>query len=247
MTLRRVAELAGMSEHCDFTEQETLTGEAGRQRPDMIVNLPGGRRIAVDAKVPLQAFLDAAGAGDEEERRKSLARHGQLVRAHMNQLAVRSYWEQLDPDAGNGRAFPSGRIVLRRRARAGPHADRRRDGEARHPGDAHHAHRLVTRRRLWMAAGTVASATRRPSAIWAKQLYDRVRTFVGHFEGVGTSRCIAPSRTTTRRWARSNRAFCPRRDASRNWARRQARRSSKLEPVDETPRALAAPEREASE
>jgi DNA recombination protein RmuC len=86
-----------MSAHCDFTEQETLTGEAGRQRPDMIVNLPGGRRIAVDAKVPLQAYLDAAGAASEEARQKHLAHHGELVRKHMNQLAVRSYWEQLDP------------------------------------------------------------------------------------------------------------------------------------------------------
>ena len=67
LTLRRVVELAGMSEHCDFTEQETITTESGRQRPDMIVNLPGNRRIAVDAKVPLQAFLDAV---DPEKRKK---------------------------------------------------------------------------------------------------------------------------------------------------------------------------------
>ena len=97
LTLRRVAELAGMSEHCDFTEQETLTGESGRQRPDMIVNLPGGRRIAVDAKVPLQSFLDAASVSSEEERRANLLKHAQRVRNHMNQLAARSYWEQFDP------------------------------------------------------------------------------------------------------------------------------------------------------
>lgn len=96
MTLRRVAELAGMSEYCDFSEQVTLTGEAGRIRPDMVVNLPGGRRIAVDAKVPLQAFLDAAAATNDKDRSESLARHSQLLRVHMNQLAAKSYWEQFD-------------------------------------------------------------------------------------------------------------------------------------------------------
>ena len=96
LQLRRVVELAGMSEHCDFTEQETLTSETGQQRPDMIVNLPGGARIAVDAKVPLQAFLDAGEAATEEERTSLLARHGQLVRDHINKLGAKNYWEQFD-------------------------------------------------------------------------------------------------------------------------------------------------------
>ena len=63
----------------------------------MIVRLPGNRRIAVDAKVPLQAFLDAAAASREEERKKALDKHAQSVRAYMNQLAGRGYWEQLEP------------------------------------------------------------------------------------------------------------------------------------------------------
>lgn len=94
MTLRRAAELSGMSDHCDFSEQETLENEEGRQRPDMIVSLLGNRRIVVDAKVPLQAFLDAVSASTEEERKIAFAKHGALVRNHMNQLASRSYWEQ---------------------------------------------------------------------------------------------------------------------------------------------------------
>jgi DNA recombination protein RmuC len=94
MTLRRTAELAGMSAHCDFVEQETMTTDEGKQqRPDMTVNLPGGRRIVIDAKVPLQAFLDAASATNEDERHIQLARHAQLVRSHMNQLASRSVSE----------------------------------------------------------------------------------------------------------------------------------------------------------
>ena len=97
MTLRRVAELSGMVKHCDFTEQETLFGEAGRLRPDMIVHLPGGRRIAVDAKVPLQAFLDAMSAASEPERLAHLTRHAQQVRSHMLGLAAKNYWAQLEP------------------------------------------------------------------------------------------------------------------------------------------------------
>lgn len=82
MTLRRAAELAGMSQHCDFDEQESFEGESGRLRPDMMVNLPGGRRIVVDVKAPLQAFLDASNAATEEERVAHLARQAQLVRSH---------------------------------------------------------------------------------------------------------------------------------------------------------------------
>ncbi|MGH9470351.1 MAG: DNA recombination protein RmuC [Terriglobia bacterium] len=96
MTLRRAAELAGMSNHCDFTEQETFTGESGRLRPDMVVNLPAGCRIAVDAKVPLQAFLDAAAATSDDERASHLARHSRLVRDHMNELASKLYWQQFE-------------------------------------------------------------------------------------------------------------------------------------------------------
>jgi DNA recombination protein RmuC len=91
LTLHRAAELAGMSEHCDFSEQETMPAEAGRQRPDMIVNMPGGRRIPVDSKVPLEAFLKAASATTEEERKSQLAQHSGLVRAHMERLARQRY------------------------------------------------------------------------------------------------------------------------------------------------------------
>ena len=92
LTLHRVAEMSGMSEHCDFAEQESFRAESGKaQRPDMIVNLPGGRRIAVDAKAPLQAFLEAASATTEEERKACMARQSQRLRTHMTQLGAGSY------------------------------------------------------------------------------------------------------------------------------------------------------------
>jgi len=97
VTLRRVAELAGMVHNCDFLEQETRDTDAGRIRPDMIVRLPGERSIVVDAKVPLTAYLDAAGAGDEASRRTALARHGQQVAEHVRQLSSKQYWSQFQP------------------------------------------------------------------------------------------------------------------------------------------------------
>ena len=97
VTLRRVAELAGMVHNCDFQEQETRESDGVRIRPDMIVRLPGGRSLVVDAKVPLTAYLDAAGAADEASRRAALQRHGQQVSEHVRQLASKQYWNQFQP------------------------------------------------------------------------------------------------------------------------------------------------------
>lgn len=94
LTLRRVAELAGMVEHCDFAEQVTATSEENRSRPDLIVRLPAGREIVVDAKVSLDAYLDAAAAESDEERRLALGRHAKQVRTHMTALADKRYWAQ---------------------------------------------------------------------------------------------------------------------------------------------------------
>ncbi|HEX7498841.1 MAG TPA: DNA recombination protein RmuC [Polyangia bacterium] len=94
--LARVVELAGMVEHCDFFQQETLVGEDGRLRPDMIVKLPGGRNVVVDAKVPLEGYLDALDATDEDARRAHLGRHAAQIRAHVIKLSAKSYWSELD-------------------------------------------------------------------------------------------------------------------------------------------------------
>ena len=93
LTLRRVAELAGMVPYCDFYEQES----GDRMRPDMLVRLPGGRTLAVDAKVPLSAYLDAETAGDDAARRAALERHAQQVMRHVTQLSGREYWTQFQP------------------------------------------------------------------------------------------------------------------------------------------------------
>ena len=98
LTLKRLAELAGMVEHCDFFEQETVQTEEGRQRPDMIVRLPDSREIVVDVKTPLDAYLSAIEASDDAEREAQLVRHARNVRQRVNELASKAYWSQF-PDA----------------------------------------------------------------------------------------------------------------------------------------------------
>jgi DNA recombination protein RmuC len=94
LQLRRVVEMAGMLESCDFDEQATATSEEGRLRPDMVVRLPSGRNIVIDAKTPLGAYLEAHEATTEEERAAKLRHHAQQVRAHVSKLSQKSYWEQ---------------------------------------------------------------------------------------------------------------------------------------------------------
>ena len=95
--LRRVVELAGMLQYCDFTEQETVTTEDSRIRPDVIVRLPGNRTIVVDAKVPFEAFYESISTMDDNVRREKLKEHARLVRAHVTQLSRKSYWETVQP------------------------------------------------------------------------------------------------------------------------------------------------------
>jgi DNA recombination protein RmuC len=94
MTLRRLAELAGMVDHCDFLEQESVDAETGRLRPDMVIRLPDRRDIVVDAKTPLDAYLTAVEASDEQTRKTQLERHARNVRQRVRELAGKAYWNQ---------------------------------------------------------------------------------------------------------------------------------------------------------
>ncbi|MDH3393531.1 MAG: DNA recombination protein RmuC, partial [Desulfobulbaceae bacterium] len=95
--LRRVVEMAGMVEHCDFIEQESSSGEQGRLRPDMIIKLPNGKNIVVDSKAALHAYLEALESETESDRKRHMQNHARQIRTHLGQLATKSYWEQFQP------------------------------------------------------------------------------------------------------------------------------------------------------
>lgn len=95
MQLRRVVEMSGMSAHCDFLEQESYAGDSGKLRPDMIVSLPQGKQVIIDAKAPLAAYLDAMEAKEENKKQECLRDHARQVRKHILALAKRDYWDHV--------------------------------------------------------------------------------------------------------------------------------------------------------
>jgi DNA recombination protein RmuC len=184
MTLHRVVELAGMTEHVDYAEQATVGGDGGRLRPDMVVRLPAGREIVVDAKVPLSGYLDALQAPTEDERRAGFARHAQQVRAHMSLLAGKGYWEQVAKSPELVVMFIPGESFVAAALEA--------DGALIEDG--------ITRGIVIATPATLVALLRAIAFGWrqeriaesartigelGKQLYDRIRTLGQHFEKVG--------------------------------------------------------------
>lgn len=95
--LQRVVELAGMVAYCDFALQATVTSEEGRLRPDLVVRLPNDKNVVIDAKAPLDAYLDSLEAVDEESRRAKLSDHARQIRLHLSRLSAKAYWSQFEP------------------------------------------------------------------------------------------------------------------------------------------------------
>ena len=180
LQLRRVVELAGMVEHCDFTEQES----AGGQRPDLVVNLPYGQRIVVDAKAPTDAYREAASTSDPKLRAAKLAEHAAKVRSHVDALSAKAYWQQFQPSPEFVVLFLPGDQFLSAALEADPAL----------------IDRAIRGRVLPVTPSTLVALLKAAAYGWrqesvsknaaeirdlGQQLYDRIATYLEHFEKVG--------------------------------------------------------------
>jgi DNA recombination protein RmuC len=181
MTLRRAVETAGMIEHCDFDEQATTATPDGPIRPDMVVHLPGGGQVVVDAKVPLDAFLQFTEADDEPARKALLDKHARQLRTHVEQLAKKEYWKQLERSPEFVVAFIPGESLLAAACEADPtlqdHALSRRIVLAT-PNTLVAALRTIA---LSWQQETLAENAREVRQLGA-ELYERLRTMTGHLQ-----------------------------------------------------------------
>ena len=183
--LKRVLELAGMLEHCDFVEQPTAsTSDDARQRPDAIVTLPGGAQIIIDAKVPFTAYLDAHEAQDDDTRTTHLQRHALLVRAHAAALGRKAYWDTFEPSPDFVIMFLPGEMLFTAALQQDPELIEAVTSEKvvlATPSSLIALLRMIALG--WREQALAVNAQQ--VAQLGRQLYERVGSLAGHWSDVG--------------------------------------------------------------
>src|SRR5215813_2314055 len=182
--LRRVVELAGMLQYCDFVEQETVPTEDGRIRPDLIVRLPGERTMVVDSKVPFDAFYESISTTNDEIRAEKLKEHARLVRAHITALSRKSYWETVQPTPEFVLLFLPGETFYSAALENDPKLIE--DGVSQKVLIATPTTLIALLKAVsygWRQEQMAANA--QEVSRLGKDLYDRLRTFTGYYADIG--------------------------------------------------------------
>lgn len=238
--LKRVVEAAGMLEHCDFVLQSTTRdGEGALLRPDLVVNLPGGKRVVVDAKVPLAAYLDACGCEDAAQLPLHLANHARQLRDHVSKLSAKSYWRQFEPAPDFVIMFLPDEAFLRT---AQEHdATITEDAWRDHviPASPTNLFALLRTVAATWQQETVAQSAREVHEL-GQLLYDRLGTMAGHVDQLGRSLKSAVGHYNKTVGTLETRVLVTGRKLQEHGVAGDP--IPPLDPVDVQPRALEAPE-----
>jgi len=242
--LKRVVELAGMVEHCDFEEQHTFTTDERRMRPDVVVRLPGGKYVVIDAKAPLDAYLKALEAPDEASRLALLADHARQVRVHLTQLAAQGYADHIHPSPDFVVMFLPGEMFLSAALEQDPTLiEFGAVGTGRPVIPASPTTLIALLRAVaygWQQEAMEENA--RKISELGKNLYEAVRTLGNHFQTLGTRLQSTLDAYNQSVGSLEGNVLVKARRFRELQAANGGEEIKTLEPIDKIPRLLQAPE-----